>query len=143
MSASGTDEVSVEHEGAVMTLRLNAPGRLNAVSAPMLDTLCRQIEAAAFDPSVRAVVLTGSGRAFCAGADLGAGGALLDDGRTPDPAVVDAAHRLIVALTAVDKPVLCALNGLAAGLGVSLALACDIVVAHERAYFCWPSRRSD
>jgi enoyl-CoA hydratase len=126
-------EVAVDRDRSVLTLRLNVPDRLNAATDVMLHNLADLVEAAAFDPEVRALVMTGTGRAFCSGADLGAEDALSDNG-IPNPSTVDAANRLVTALTAIDKPVVCGLNGLAAGLGASLALACDIVVAHERAY---------
>ncbi|MBY4108335.1 enoyl-CoA hydratase/isomerase family protein [Rhodococcus fascians] len=116
-----------------MTIRFNARERLNAVTTDMLRTAAGAVESAARDRSVRVVVVTGTGRAFCSGADLS--GPSNEDSSFPDMSLVDAANRLTVALVGLSKPVVCALNGVAAGLGVSIALGCDIVVACEDAYF--------
>lgn len=123
--------VVVDH-GAVCRITLNAPEALNAVDAETLNAMASVVEQAAADPLVRVVVLTGEGRAFCAGANLGTDPAAMGGG--PDTSTIDAANRLIAALIDAPVPVVCALNGLAAGVGVSIALACDVVVAHESAY---------
>ncbi|SPX87960.1 enoyl-CoA hydratase [Mycobacteroides abscessus] len=117
----------------ILRLILNSPATLNSVDADMLNELAAVIETAGTDPTVRVVLLTGIGRAFCAGADLTAFDR--SAASTVDTAIIDAANRLTSAITAIPKPVVCALNGLAAGVGVSLALSCDVVVAHESAYF--------
>ena len=125
-----TDELLVAHEGHILTLTMNRPERLNAISGPMLAELSGQLHRANTDPDVRVVVLTGAGRGFCSGLDLKAQGEterdnalrLFDLHNTP-PLVL---HRM-------DKPVLCALNGAAAGYGMDLALGCDIRIASEQA----------
>jgi 2-(1,2-epoxy-1,2-dihydrophenyl)acetyl-CoA isomerase len=124
-------EVETSRAGAVLTIRLNRPDVLNALNAPAHAGLATALEEAR-DASVRAVVLTGAGRGFCTGQDLGE---LRAD-------VYDLAHRLIeglnrnvLALRALEKPVLAAVNGAAAGAGLSLALACDARIAADDATF--------
>lgn len=122
--------------GGVLTLTLNRPDRLNAFNEPMHHALRAGIEQARDDRTVRAVLLTGAGRGFCAGQDLGdrdprkAGGPP-DLGQTLDR-FYNPTLRLIRAL---DKPVIAAVNGVAAGAGANLALACDIVLAARSARF--------
>lgn len=124
-----TDEVAVEHAGGVLRLRLNRPEHFNAFSAEMIVVLLEQLRAASRRDDVRAVVLTGTGSAFGAGADL--------EGDQPqakyDAAAVDAANALIRAILECTKPVVAGLNGIAAGIGMSTALACDLIVATESA----------
>ncbi|GAA2862585.1 enoyl-CoA hydratase [Pseudonocardia halophobica] len=124
----------------MLRLVLDRPQRLNALTAPMLDALCDRVEEAEADAAVRAVVLTGAGRAFCAGADLQADSGNTADGRAAGPvagreATLQAAHRAVVALRRLRKPVVAGVNGPAVGVGVALTLACDLVVADESAYF--------
>ena len=129
-------ELLVERDGPVAILTLNRPERLNAISGPMLTALSESLVACDRDPAVRAIILTGAGRAFCAGLDLqdassgtgiggGGGGALgvTLDLRDAPPIVL---HR-------IDTPTICALNGGAAGYGMDLALGCDIRIAAESA----------
>jgi 2-(1,2-epoxy-1,2-dihydrophenyl)acetyl-CoA isomerase len=119
-------------EQGVTTLTLNRPDVLNAFNRAMARELQDALAAAAADESVRAVLLTGNGRGFCAGQDLGeAMAAKLDLGE-----IVKTSYNPIVsAIRALDKPVVCAVNGVAAGAGANLALSCDIVVAAEDASF--------
>ncbi len=124
----------------VGTITLHRPARMNAISGEMLRGLSEQLLACDQDPEIRVILLTGAGRGFCAGLDLkdtGSGaadaagaGAALKIGELP-PMVL---HR-------IDTPVLCALNGVAAGYGMDLALGCDLVVASDRARFIPPVRR--
>jgi enoyl-CoA hydratase/carnithine racemase len=122
----------------VATITLNRPERLNAISGPMLRSFSAAFRAADADRDVRAIILTGAGRGFCAGLDLkeqgenanedsinGAGGAL--------PSKFDLADAPPIVLHQTDKPVICALNGAAAGYGLDLALGCDIIVASDAA----------
>lgn len=112
---------------AVITL--NRPDRMNTISGPMLDELSSALLEADRDPAVRAVVLTGSGRAFCAGLDLQdqASGSGLDiGGRAGELSLRDAPP---IVLHEIDVPTICALNGGAAGYGMDLALGCDIRLA--------------
>ncbi len=123
-------------KGRVAVLSLNRPARLNAVTADLLIALRGELETLAGDERTRAVVLTGSGRGFCAGQDLAdrdprKGGAM------PDLAETQRAlfHPVVRLLAGLDKPVVAAVNGVAAGAGAGLALACDIVLAGRSAQF--------
>jgi enoyl-CoA hydratase len=118
--------ISVEHDGSVLRIRLDRPEKLNAVDTPMLDELSARLDAAAADDSVRAVLLTGAGRAFCSGGDLTGG---------DTAGAADAANRVVQAITALPKPVVAGVHGAAVGFGCPLALACDLVVAAPAAYF--------
>lgn len=126
-------EVLVERKGAVATVVLNRPERMNAISAPMLALLSERLLELDRDPAVRVVVLTGSGRAFCAGLDLqdAAAGSGIGGGELPGS--LDLRDAPPVVLHRLEKPTLCALNGGAAGYGMDLALGCDIRVASDRA----------
>ena len=118
-------DLEVLAEDGVLWLRLNRPQHYNAVSGEMITDLLAQLRGAAAREDVRVVVLTGTGAAFCAGADLGG----QDAHENYDASSVEGANQTIRALTELDKPVVCALNGVAAGVGMSFALACDLVVA--------------
>lgn len=128
--------VQTERRGAVTTIVLDRPDALNAVDAELGDALLAALRAAADDPGTRALVLTGAGRAFSTGADLKAGMAPTASG-VPDleRALVERVHPTIELIRTVPKPVVAAVNGPAAGVGCSLALACDLVVAAESSYF--------
>ncbi|ODT59204.1 MULTISPECIES: 2-(1,2-epoxy-1,2-dihydrophenyl)acetyl-CoA isomerase PaaG [Paracoccus] len=120
----------------IATLVLNRPDRLNALTEDMHLALRAGIQRAHDDADVRAVLLTGAGRAFCAGQDLGdrdprKGGPAPDLGQTLET-YYNPTLRLIRSL---DKPVVCAVNGVAAGAGANIALACDIVLAAQSARF--------
>jgi enoyl-CoA hydratase/carnithine racemase len=125
------DQVLVEREAAVVRITFNRPECLNALTTGMLARTARAITAAGSDPGVRVVVLTGAGQAFSSGADL----AVDADGRSAGLDTVDAANDLIRALREVPRPVLAVVNGPAAGVGCSIALAADLIVACESAYF--------
>ncbi|TJZ80807.1 2-(1,2-epoxy-1,2-dihydrophenyl)acetyl-CoA isomerase PaaG [Paracoccus hibiscisoli] len=131
-----TDTVLVDLTDGVLTLVLNRPDRLNALTDDMHMALRAGIQRAHDDADVRAVLLTGAGRAFCAGQDLGdrdprRGGPAPDLGQTLET-YYNPTLRLIRSL---DKPVVCAVNGVAAGAGANIALACDIVLAAQSARF--------
>ena len=126
---ASTDHLLVSVEESVMRLSLNQPDSLNALTEPMLVSLVEQLRLASTSSDVRAVHITGEGIAFSAGADLSG-----DDPQDKyDGKSVDAANFVIQAVLDCDKPVVCGLNGVAAGVGFSLALACDLVVAKESA----------
>jgi len=124
-------DVEVTREGAVLTITLNRPDVLNALNKAVHDGLHDALELAK-DPSVRAVVITGAGRGFCVGQDLqefsSGAGTVADNLRSNY-------HRNVLAIRALEKPVIAAVNGPAAGAGFSLALACDIRIAAENAFF--------
>ncbi|MFJ6391350.1 enoyl-CoA hydratase/isomerase family protein [Streptomyces sp. NPDC091972] len=127
-------EVTHTVDGHVSHLTLNRPEVLNALTPGGRDLLVELLAHASADPDVRAVVLTGTGRGFCAGADLrGAPTATApgDVART----IRLGAQRLIAAVLDCEKPVIAAVNGTAAGLGAHLAFACDLVLAAESARF--------
>jgi enoyl-CoA hydratase len=117
-----------QHDGALW-LTLNRPEQFNALTGEMVIGAITQLRAATARDDVRVVVLTGTGGAFSAGADLGGANAQ----QRYDADSVDAANRIIRSITELDKPVVCGLNGIAAGVGMSVALACDLVVATESA----------
>jgi 2-(1,2-epoxy-1,2-dihydrophenyl)acetyl-CoA isomerase len=122
--------------GAELRIELNRPERMNAWDTQLGLDLRAAIELAAEDESVRAVTITGAGRAFSSGADLKGGfDPRPSDGR-PDvgTALRERYHPIITGVRRMPKPVLAAVNGPAAGIGCSLALACDLVVARESAY---------
>ncbi len=130
------DTVLVALDAGVLTLTLNRPDKLNAFNEPMHRALRAGFQRAASDAAVRAVLLTGAGRGFSAGQDLGdrdprKGGAAPDLGATLET-FYNPTLRLIRAL---EKPVVCAVNGVAAGAGANIALACDIVLAARSAKF--------
>lgn len=118
--------ISVEHDDAVLRIRLDRPEKLNAVDTPMLEELSARLGDAEADESVRAVLLAGAGRAFCSGGDLTGG---------DTAGAADAANRVVRAITALPKPVVAGVHGAAVGFGCALALSCDLVVAAPSAYF--------
>jgi 2-(1,2-epoxy-1,2-dihydrophenyl)acetyl-CoA isomerase len=121
---------------AELRIELNRPDRMNAWDRQFGVDLLSAIEFAHHDDSVRAVTITGAGRAFSSGADLKAGFDPTPEGH-PDVEVRlrEIYHPVIVGIRRLPKPVLAAVNGPAAGIGCSLALACDLVLARESAYF--------
>jgi 2-(1,2-epoxy-1,2-dihydrophenyl)acetyl-CoA isomerase len=130
-----TESLLSERRGAVLTLTLNRPDKLNAIDLPLLDALTGALEAAERDPEVRAIVLAGAGRAFCAGADIGQ---MVE--RTPDDweRTVDRYLDPIRAISRMGKPVIARLHGNVFGGGLGLAIACDFRVAAADAHFCAP-----
>ncbi|GGF57386.1 enoyl-CoA hydratase [Marmoricola endophyticus] len=115
----------VEEDGVVLRLTLDSPSTYNALTGETMVDLVEALHGAAVREDLRVVVLTGTGRAFSAGADLSGEGAT----ERYDGDSVDGANTLVRAVTDLDKPVVCGLNGVAAGVGASLAMACDLVVA--------------
>ncbi|HEV2490753.1 MAG TPA: enoyl-CoA hydratase [Candidatus Acidoferrales bacterium] len=123
-------------EGAVLTLRMNRPERLNALNVELGRALVDALERAGRDEAVRVVVLTGAGRGFCAGGDL----ELLRDARSRNAGdelegLVRAGKEIALEICSMPKPVIAAVNGPAAGGGMNLALACDIRIASDQASF--------
>ena len=129
--------IQIAQSGAVRTLTLNRPAALNSFTQDMHAELRAALDGAAADPAVRAVLITGAGRGFCAGQDLNdpamAAGA---DGKPDIAAVIEANYRpLALRLQAMPVPVVCAVNGVAAGAGANFAFCCDIVLAARSASF--------
>ena len=125
-------DVEVTRDGAVLTITLNRPDVLNALNRSVHRGIHAALQEAGRDPAVRAVVITGAGRGFCVGQDLqefssGAGDVAQN--------LRDNYHRNVLAIRALEKPVIAAVNGAAAGAGMSLALACDVRIAAQSASF--------
>ena len=134
---AATDEVLYEVSDAIATLTLNRPERLNTISGPMLARLTQLLIKANEDPEVRVIVLTGTGRAFCAGLDLvdaTQGSGIGSDKQVATVSVnLDLCNTPPTVLFASDKPTICSLNGSAAGYGLDTAMGCDIRIAGESA----------
>ena len=134
----GYGTVNVYRAPGAVKIELNRPDRLNAWSQELSADLLKVLREVAADDEVRAVMLTGSGRAFCAGADLKDGLAAARDGSgriDTKSTLVTWYHPIVNAIREMPKPVVTAVNGPAVGAGLSLALAGDLVVAKESAYF--------
>src|SRR4051812_11506641 len=127
--------VQVQRRGAVSTIVLDRPQAMNAVNAELRDALKQAVQDAAADDSVRAVVLTGNGKAFSSGPDLKSGFDPAEDG-LPDvgTALRTGFHPIIEGLRTMPKPTIAAINGPAVGIGLSFALACDLSLAAAAAY---------
>lgn len=124
--------VRFEKEGAIAVLTLDRPERLNAMADPMWDALYGHLCSIAADDEVRAVILTGAGRAFCSGGDVtGMAKSDIVSGRKRS----QRRHRTVQALYSLEKPVIAAVRGPIYGIGNALALACDLVVASDTAKF--------
>jgi 2-(1,2-epoxy-1,2-dihydrophenyl)acetyl-CoA isomerase len=132
------ETVNVSADDGVATIELNRPDALNAWNAQLGSDLLAAVGAVAQDDAARAVLLTGAGRGFSSGADLKdlGGGATMPDGR-PDiyRTLTERYHPIMQAIREMPKPVLAAVNGPAVGIGCSLALCCDLIVAAQSAYF--------
>src|SRR5215207_3905575 len=138
MSTTNLETVTLRRgasNGAELRIELNRPERMNAWDRQLGVDLLSAIEQATDDEGVRAVTITGAGRAFSSGADLKAGFEPTPRGH-PDveTRLREIYHPIIAGIRRMPKPVLAAVNGPAAGIGCSLALACDLVVARESAY---------
>ena len=126
--------ILVEKHPGYRQIILNRPDRLNALNTAMGEALIGALAEAEADPECRAILLTGAGRGFCAGQDLA--DVAVKDGELPDlKGLLDHYNGLIRKLRSLEMPVVCAVNGVAAGAGANLALACDIVLAAKSASF--------
>lgn len=124
------ETIKIEKVDGVAILTLNRPERLNAVNGAMHSELMNLFLDVQADPDVRAAVLTGAGRAFCAGGDFGGGADMRSKSGIP---MIQEARRIVDNLLDCEKPVVAAINGAAAGLGATVALLCDVVIASKNA----------
>lgn len=127
-------QVLIAREDGIGTMTLNRPDKLNAFAGRMRQQVAEGIQALDADRDVRVIVITGAGRAFCAGADVGYMAELIDRRDTEAmAALVEAGRQVVTAIRRSSKPVIGSINGVAAGGGANLALACDIRIASDRA----------
>lgn len=127
------ENIILEISDGVSTITLNRPQVYNALSTALINEITQAVEVSSADTSVRVIVITGVGdKAFCSGADLKAG---MDGGLT---SLGDSLRKnynpMVRAIRNAEKPVICRMNGIAAGAGMSLALACDLIIANKDAY---------
>ena len=128
---SEISELLIERSEHILTLTLNRPERLNAISGVMLNALASELDIANRDHDVRVIILTGAGRGFCSGLDLQ--NETSNERKRGNLEQFDLVNSPPMILHRMDKPVICALNGPAAGYGMDLALGCDIRIASEKA----------
>lgn len=129
-----------QNDEGIVTLTLNRPDKMNAFNAEMIDSLLAELDRIRFEPSIRVVVITGTGRGFCSGADLGGMGVIKnmqhDVGRVQyGRYFLMELGRIPVAMRSLPQPVICAVNGAAAGVGYSIAIAADLTIAADTAKF--------
>src|SRR2546421_1314897 len=130
------DQIKVAEDSGIVTITLNRPERLNAFFGHMRRDLAEALEEAGSDPDVRAVVITGAGRAFCAGGDVNFMAELVERNDAEEFArLLGAARRVILGIRHMTKPVIASINGPASGAGFNLALACDLRIASSEATF--------
>jgi 2-(1,2-epoxy-1,2-dihydrophenyl)acetyl-CoA isomerase len=128
--------VLLQQDGAVATVTLNRPEKLNALDESLRAGLAETLKSVAHDPSVRALVITGAGRGFCAGGDVHKMMELRRDHQSATfRAYLQAGHDLVRRIRRLPKPVVACVNGPAAGAGMNLALACDLRIASDYATF--------
>tara|TARA_Y100000588_G_C14260376_1_gene927357 strand:- start:196 stop:996 length:801 start_codon:yes stop_codon:yes gene_type:complete len=134
-SYDGYEDILVEKQDGVVLATLNVPDKLNAMTIGMRQGIKRLIDEIGSDDEARVLVLTGAGRAFCAGADVSssAGSAYVKDGTRPN--ITEPRYRWVSDFVSLDKPTIACVNGVAAGGGLALALMCDIRIASEKARF--------
>ncbi len=128
-----TSSILKSQEGNVLQLKLNRPEKFNSFNREMAHELIQLLKEAESDKSVRAIYLTGVGKAFCAGQDLSE--AIDPNGPGIQRIVEEHYNPIILSLRKIEKPVICAVNGVAAGAGANIALACDVVIAAQSATF--------
>ena len=137
VTPSSTEELLVEQKDQICVITLNRPERLNAISRPMLAELSAKVVEANKDPDTRCIVLTGAGRGFCSGLDLIDTSDNLDTrqgkGQNRPRQLFDLRDAPINVMWSVDTPIICAINGAAAGYGMDMTLLCDMRIASENA----------
>ena len=130
------EHINVTEDSGIATITLNRPEKLNAFIGHMRRDLAEALESMGRDGSIRVVVVTGAGRAFCAGGDVPFMAELIERQDTEEfSRLLGAARRVVMAIRQMNKPVIGAINGLASGAGCNLALACDLRVASTEATF--------
>jgi len=139
------ETILYELEEKILTITLNRPDRLNAFTGQMMDELILAFKEAGQDDEVRVIIVTGAGRGFCAGADLGAGGATFNRDKNPRSPktedkenlewIRDGGGRTTLAIYDCPKPIIAAINGPAVGVGVTMTLPMDIRLASDKARF--------
>lgn len=122
-----------ENDGSVLKIKLNRPDKFNSFNREMALQMQDALDKAAKEKTVRAIYITGEGKAFCAGQDLGE--AIDPNGPGLEKIVFEHYNPIIKKIRSIEKPVVCAVNGVAAGAGANIALACDIVIAASSASF--------
>jgi enoyl-CoA hydratase/carnithine racemase len=127
------EQLLYEVEDGILTITLNRPDRLNAFTETMENELIEAFDRADADDEVRVVVVTGAGRAFCAGADLGAGGQTFDWRDRPEEVPEDGGGRVALRIFDSKKPVIAAINGAAVGVGITMTLPMDVRLAADGA----------
>jgi len=127
---AGIGDLAVALDHGVLSVTMNRPESLNSLTQQMLTAIGDTLERAAADPRVRVVRLSGAGRGFSSGAGISKDRANISPGE-----MLDAANRAVRSIVALPQPVVAIVQGPAAGFGVSLALACDVTLASEKAYF--------
>jgi enoyl-CoA hydratase/carnithine racemase len=130
------EHIDICEDCQIVTITLNRPDKLNAFVGHMRRDLAEALEEAGSDHSVRAVIITGAGRGFCAGGDIGFMAELMENHNTEEfQRILGAARRVITAIRQMTKPVIASINGPASGAGFNLALACDLRIASSTATF--------
>ncbi|WDD92129.1 enoyl-CoA hydratase-related protein [Burkholderia sp. FERM BP-3421] len=127
------EDIQIERHGGVVTLRLNRAAKRNSLARPHLDFLRETLGALAADPAVRCLVLTGSGSAFCAGADVDEWAEAERNGELDTYGWTERAHRFVQVLAAFPRPTVAALNGSTVGAGADIGFACDFRIASTAA----------
>jgi enoyl-CoA hydratase/carnithine racemase len=135
MATATTNELLYEVKDRIATITLNRPDKMNAFTGPMIDGWARALGEAQSDPEVNVVVVTGAGKAFCAGGDVGRMGEGEPTPLEHKNQLWENIHRVPRALEAMDKPVIAMVNGVAVGAGMGMALMCDVRVAAASARF--------
>lgn len=128
-----SNAVIYSHEGNIATISLNRPKKFNSLDNELRQGLLASVQQASIDEAIRAVILTGCGKAFCAGGDITT--MEFPAGPFTGKKRLEKGHSIVQTITNMEKPVIAAVNGYAVGAGCSLALACDIIVAAENAQF--------
>jgi 2-(1,2-epoxy-1,2-dihydrophenyl)acetyl-CoA isomerase len=127
------ESILVKTTNGLRVLTLNRPDKFNSFNREMAIRLQNELDSAAIDDSIRAILITGEGKAFCAGQDLSE--AIDPNGPGISAIVTDHYNPILNKIRSIEKPIVCAVNGVAAGAGANIALACDVVIAANSALF--------